>query len=60
MSFSKMFVMRFNVPDNNCSAMSGWSHRLQVEGIYLYSVELLCLSQGHNTVVPVGVEPRTS
>ena len=33
--FNNVCYEVFNVPDNNCSAMSGWSHRLQAEGIYL-------------------------
>ena len=38
---------------NNFSVMSGRSHNQ-------YCRELMCLAQGHNTMTPVGIEPRTS
>ena len=28
-------------------------------GFNQYCSELMCLAQGHNTVTPVGIEPRT-
>ena len=53
-----LFVLRFNVPVNNFSVMSGRSHRFL--GFNQYSRESMYLPQGHNTVTLVGIEPRTS
>ena len=53
---SYLFVLRFNVPVNNFSVMSGRSHRFL--GIDQYSRESMCLAQGHNTVTLVGTNPR--
>ena len=53
-----LVVLRFNIPVNSFSVMLGWSHRFL--GINQYSRELMSLAQGHNTVTPVGIEPRTS
>ena len=50
-----LFVLRFNVPVNNFSVMSGRSHHFL--GFNLYPRELMCLAQGHNTVTLVGIEP---
>ena len=48
----RLFVLRLNVPVNNILAMSGGSQRFQ------YSREFICLAQGHNTVEPVGIQPK--
>ena len=53
-----LFVLRFNVPVNNFSVMSGRSHRLL--GFNQYCRELMCLFQGHNTVTLVWIEHMTS
>ena len=53
-----LFVLRFNVPVNNFSVMSGRSHRFL--GLNQYSRESMCLAQGHNTVTLVWIEPRAS
>ena len=53
-----LFVLRFKVSINNFSVMSGGSHSFL--GFNRHSGEFLCLAQGHNTVPPVGIEPRTS
>ena len=47
------FVSRLNVPVNIFSVMSGRS-------LNQYCRELTCLAQGHNTMTPVGIEPRAS
>ena len=52
------FIVRINVPVNDFSVMSELSHPLS--GINQYSGKLMCLVQGHNTVPPVGIKPRTS
>ena len=49
------FVLRFNVPVNNFSVMSGRSQCFQ--GINQYCGELMCLAQRHSTVPCVGIEP---
>ena len=48
----------FNVPIKNFSVMLGWSHHFL--GVDQYCGELMCLAPGHNKVLPVGTEPRTS
>ena len=45
-----MFTLRFNVPVNKLSVMSRQSHQ--------NSDELMSLAKGHNTMPPVGIEPR--
>ena len=52
-----LFVLRFNVPVNNFSVMSGWSHHFL--GIYQYFRGVTCLAQGDN-MAEVGFEPPTS
>ena len=54
---SHSFVLRLNVPVNNFSVMSGWSHRFL--GINQYFRGVKGLAQGHNTAA-VGFEPPTS
>ena len=50
-------LVPFYVPVNILfSVMSGRSQRF----LGLTSKELMCLAQGHNTVAPLGIEPRTS
>ena len=41
-----LFVLRFNIPVNNFSVISGWNHHFL--GIDQYSGELMCLAQGLN------------
>ena len=53
-----LFVLWFNVPVNNFSVMSGQSHRFL--SFNQYSGELMCLAQGHNTVLLVQNEPMKS
>ena len=53
-----LFVLSSNGPVNNFSVISGWSDPFL--GSNQYSGVLMCLAQGHNTVQPVGIEPRTS
>ena len=47
-----MFVFRFNVLVNNFPVMSGQSQRFLA--FNQYSGELMCLTQGHKMVAPVG------
>ena len=56
--FICLFVLRFNSPVNNLSVMLGWSHCFL--GLNQYCEELMCLAQGHNMELPVGIEPRSS
>ena len=53
-----LYVLRFNIPVNNISVMSGQS--LSFLGINKFSEELTYLTQGHNTVPQVGIESSTS
>ena len=46
-----VFFVKFNIPINNFSVMSGRSHRFL--GINQYFRELMCLAQGHKTVTHV-------
>ena len=55
-SFVYLFVLRFNVPVNNFSVVSGWSHRF-LSFISFRGVK--CLAQGHNPV-KIGFEPPIS
>ena len=50
------FVLRLNVPVNNFSVMSGWSHLSWVLPALL---GVKCLAQGHTTA-EVSFEPPTS
>ena len=43
-----LFVLGFNVPVNIFLVMSGRCHRFS--DFNLYSVDLMCLAQGHNMV----------
>ena len=45
-----------NITVNNFSVISGWRHRLL--GFNKYTGELMCLAQGHNTVLPVRIKSR--
>ena len=47
-----LFVLRFNIPVNNFSVMSGHSHHFT--SIKQYSRELMGISQGHNMVTYSG------
>ena len=53
-----LFVLRFNVPVNNDSVMSGQSHRFL--GISQYYGKLMSLAQEHNMVPSAGIERQNS
>ena len=53
-----LFVLRLNVKVNNFFSHVGTEPMLA--GFNQYCRELMCLAQGHNMVMPVGIEPRTS
>ena len=53
-----IFLLKLNVPVNNFSSHVGTEPTLS--GFNQYCRELMCLAQGHNTVTPVGIQPRTS
>ena len=53
-----VFVLGLNVPVNIFFSHVGTEHTLP--GFNRYCRELMCLAQGHITVTPVGIEPRTS
>ena len=57
---NSLFVLRLNVPVNNFSVMSGRSQLFLGLTSTVACRELMCLAQVHNTVTPVGIEPRTS
>ena len=54
-----LFVLRLNIPVNNFSVV-GTEPMLPGFNQCMYFRELICLAQGHNTMMPVGIEPRTS
>ena len=56
MQIKALFILRFNVI--NLSVMSERHHRFL--GFNQNFVEIMCLVQGLNTVLPNGIEPRTS
>ena len=55
-----LLVLRFNVPVNNFSVMSGRSVRFLGFNQVQYSGELICLAQGHNMLTLSGIKPKTS
>ena len=58
--FICLFVLRFNVPVDNVSVISGGIRSHCFLGINQYCGELMCLAQGHNTVPCMGFKPRAS
>ena len=52
-----VFELGFNIPVNNFSVMSQWSHHFL--GYNLKPGECMCLALGHNMVSPVGIKSRT-
>ena len=57
-SIDSLFVLRLKHPSQQF-----FSHVVMepmLPGFNQYCRELMCLAQGHNTVPPVGIKPRTS
>ena len=53
-----LFVLKLYVPSQQFFSHVGTEPTLP--GFNQHCRELMCVAQGHNTVTPVGIEPRTS